>query len=162
MVTEREEDYLKVVQELLDEKGYVRVKDVSKALDVSPSSVTEMFQRMDDSGYINYEKYGGVTLTDSGKEIARSTKEKYGVIRDFLQILGVDEKMADEDACKIEHLLTPETLKTLTKFAEFINKNKKSPVWLDHFRYYYETGQYIGENSITSDQCPVHGKKKQN
>ncbi|MCS3924731.1 metal-dependent transcriptional regulator [Methanosalsum natronophilum] len=160
MVTEREEDYLKVVHELIEQKGYVRVKDVSKQLDVSPSSVTEMFQRMDDAGYINYEKYGGVTLTDSGTEIAKSTQKKHGVIKDFLEILGVQEKMADEDACKIEHVLTSDTLDTLTKFADFINKNKEAATWLDHFRHYHETGYYIDEYLINTNQCPIHKKKK--
>jgi DtxR family Mn-dependent transcriptional regulator len=58
-------------------------------------------------------------------------------------IIGVDEKIANEDACKIEHIVNPKTMDRLTKFVEFVNRFEDSPKWLDHFKHFYETGEYI-------------------
>ncbi|MDY0387330.1 MAG: metal-dependent transcriptional regulator [Methanolobus sp.] len=159
--TERTEDYLKVIEKIIERKGYAQVKDVSRELELSSPSVTGMFKKLTKMGYINYEKYGGVTLTREGEKIAKSTMEKHGVIRDFLQILGLNEEIADHDACKIEHVLTPETFEVLTKFVEFMTMKEDGPYWLDHFSHYCETGEYISCNPDTKDSCPVHGKRKE-
>jgi DtxR family Mn-dependent transcriptional regulator len=158
MTTERTEDYLKVIEKIIERKGYAQVKDVSRELDISSPSVTGMFKKLTKMGYINYEKYGGVTLTPDGEKIAKCTMEKHGVIKDFLLILGLDKDIADQDACKIEHVLAPETFKTLTKFVEFMNMKDKWPNWLDHFNYYCETGEYIDCDPSSKDKCPIHGE----
>ena len=88
MATERTEDYLEVLDVIISEKGYAQVKDVSKILGVGPSSVTEMFQRLGETGYINYEKYSGVTLTSKGKIIAKKTRKKHETLKNFLLILA--------------------------------------------------------------------------
>ena len=113
MTTERDEDYLKIIASIVEEKGYAKVKDVAKEMKLGPSTVTGMFKKLDKKGYINYEKYGGVTLTDKGTEIAHKTKETYGMLKEFLMHLGVSEKIAEEDACKIEHILNPKLQKHL-------------------------------------------------
>ncbi|MDG6243536.1 MAG: metal-dependent transcriptional regulator [Methanolobus sp.] len=160
MTTERSEDYLKAIEKIIERKGYAQVKDVSKELDISSPSVTGMFKKLTEMGFINYEKYGGVTLTPEGEKIAKCTMEKHSVIRDFLKILGLDAEIADHDACKIEHVLAPETFELLTKFVEFINMKEEWPYWLDHFYHYHETGEYINCHPSSIDSCPVHGKKK--
>ncbi|MEX2737906.1 MAG: metal-dependent transcriptional regulator [Candidatus Wukongarchaeota archaeon] len=159
MTTERAEDYLKTLAAIIKGKGYAQVKDVSKILGVGASSVTEMFQKLSEAGYINYEKYGGVTLTAKGKKIAEETKEKYTVLRKFLLILGVKENTADEDACKIEHIAKPETIDKLAKFVKFVHQPKEEPRWLDHFKYFYETGEYVECTPKNEENCPVHGKR---
>ncbi len=159
MTTERVEDYLKAIEKVIEKKGYAQVKDISRELELSSPSVTGMFKKLTKLGYINYEKYGGVTLTPEGEKIAKCTMEKHGVIRDFLEILGVEEETADQDACKIEHVLAPETFEVLTKFVEFIDRREEWPYWLDHFRHYYTTGEYIECTPAAKDSCPLHGKK---
>ncbi|WP_440953249.1 metal-dependent transcriptional regulator [Methanococcoides sp. FTZ1] len=144
MTTERTEDYLKAIDTIIEKKGYSQVKDIAKYLNVSPSSVTGMFKKLTKEGYINYEKYGGVTLTSEGKKLARSTKEKYSVLHDFLILLGVDEVTADDDACKMEHAVTPETLEKLTKFSEFVNCKEEMPKFFLHFREFCEKGEISG------------------
>jgi DtxR family transcriptional regulator, Mn-dependent transcriptional regulator len=140
MTTERDEDYLKIIASIIEEKGYAKVKDVAKELELGPSTVTGMFKKLDKEGYINYEKYGGITLTEKGKEIANRTREKYGILKDFLMNLGLDEKTAEEDACKVEHNLNPKTAQTLEKFIEFTNKEEESRT-LERFRYFAKTGK---------------------
>jgi DtxR family Mn-dependent transcriptional regulator len=142
MPSERTEDYLEALNTIILKKGYAKVKDVSDFLRVSPSSTTEMFQKLQNSGYINYEKYSGVTLTDKGKKIALKTAKKHETLRQFLQILGVPKDIANEDACRIEHVVNKETMSRLKKFVEFVDQVKGDPRWLEHFKQYYETGNY--------------------
>ncbi|HZA71246.1 MAG TPA: winged helix-turn-helix transcriptional regulator [Nitrososphaeraceae archaeon] len=67
------EDYLEVIYELIKQKGYATMVDISNYLDVSSPSVTKMMQRLDESGYLDYEKYRGIRLTDDGIKIAEYT-----------------------------------------------------------------------------------------
>lgn len=158
-VTDRTEDYLEAVDTVVEQKGYARVKDVSDILGVALPSVTEMFQKLGEAGYINYEKYSGVTLTETGREIAKKTKEKHRILKEFLLILGVGDTIADSDACRIEHVVTPETLDRLTKFVEFVHQKEEDPLWLDHFIHFYETGKYIQCSPKDREKCPVHKKE---
>ncbi|RLF49258.1 MAG: hypothetical protein DRN20_02640, partial [Thermoplasmata archaeon] len=139
-VTRREEQYIEAIYEIVKKKGYAKVKDVSELLGVGLSAVSEMFKKLDEDGYVNYEKYGGVTLTKKGEKVAVKLSKKHEVLREFLIILGVDEEVADEDACEIEHVVRQETMDRLTKFVEFI-KSRKDPRWLERFKEYYETGE---------------------
>lgn len=136
MATERTEDYLKMLDSIIATKGYARVKDVSEIMGLSPSSVTGMFKKLNKEGYINYEKYGAVTLTKKGEGVACRTEQKYDIVKEFLTLLGLEVATAEEDACRIEHGLTPETLKVFTKFIEFTHEDEELPEWLERFKKY--------------------------
>ena len=138
MPSERSEDYLEALTTIIEKRGFAKVKDIADELSVSPSSVTEMFQKLKEKGYINYEKYRGVTLTKKGQNIALQTKKRHETLREFLCILGIPEDIANEDACRIEHVVNMETMKRLTKFVSFVQDSDKNPRWLDHFKQYYE------------------------
>ncbi len=152
MVATRTEQYLETIYAIVQKKGYARVKDVSQSLGVGLSAVSEMFKKLDEEGYVNYEKYGGVTLTDNGKKLAIKLSEKHKTLREFLIILGIDEKMADEEACEIEHVVKRETMERLTNFVDFIHRHE-NPLWLERFKEYYETGKL--------EECPRAIKKRQ-
>jgi len=137
------EDYAELIYILEKKKSKVHTNDVANALHISPASVTEIFQKLNEEGYINYEKYSGVRLTPKGKKIAVDTKRKHDTLKSFLMILGVSEDIADEDACKIEHITHPQTMKRFTKFVEFVQKFNHEPKWLTHFQHYYLTGEYL-------------------
>jgi DtxR family Mn-dependent transcriptional regulator len=139
MTTERKEDYLKMIDKIVSEKGYAQVKDISRALNVGPSSVTGMLKKLMEDEYINYEKYGGVTLTQKGKETAKNTREKYKTIRDFLIALGIPENIAEEDACKMEHVIASDTCDIFLRFCEF-SITQKGVHQIEHFKKYCETG----------------------
>ena len=115
-----------------------------------------MFQKLSNEGYIIYVKYSGVTLTEKGKKIAVNTKKKHDTLKNFLIVLGIDEKIADEDACRIEHNVNPITMKKLKKFVEFSTQENGCTRWLDHFKYFYETGNYIECHPLNKEKCPVH------
>ena len=110
MPTDREEDYLEAILHVVRKKGYARVGDIAKHLDCSAATVTEMFGRLSKNGLVNYEKYGGVTLTDDGKKIGEDVDRRHSIIRDLLLEIGIEEDVADEDACVIEHRIHPQTI----------------------------------------------------
>ena len=152
------EDYLEIIYIIQNKGEKVHTNDIASSFNINPSSVTEMFQKLSEEGYVNYKKYTGVTLTEKGKKLAIKTQRKHETLKNFLMILGIDEKIADEDACKIEHNVNPETMKRLRKFVEFTHKFQGGPRWLDHFNHYYETGEYIGCTAETASNCPIHKK----
>ena len=123
--TARMEDYLEVIYELVEHKGYATTIDISEYLNVSSPSVTYMIQRLNESGYLNYEKYRGIRLTDKGTLVAKSIRKRHGLLAEFLKIIGVDEDTANKDAEGIEHHLHPKTLEKLKYFIEDIKKKDK-------------------------------------
>ena len=154
------EDYVELLHSLQKIKKPVHTNDIANVLNINPASVTEIFQKLSKEGYINYEKYSGVTLTEKGEKVAIDTKKKHDTLKNFLKILGINDKIANTDACKIEHVLNPETMKRLTKFVEFVQKFKDTPICLEHFKFYYETGNYIECSPPYSKNCPFYQQCK--
>ena len=120
--TDRMEDYLEVIYELLKKKGYASQRDVSESLKVSLPSVTKMLHRLDESKYLKYEKYRGINLTQEGVELAKNIHEKHSLLSEFFRMIGVDEDVANIDAEGIEHHLHTQTLK---KLRVFIRNHKR-------------------------------------
>ncbi|MHC1595314.1 MAG: transcriptional regulator MntR [Candidatus Syntropharchaeales archaeon] len=116
MLSRGMEDYLEVIYKLIQEKGYARSTDIAHQLDVRPPSVTEMVQRLDEDGLLVYERYRGITLTEEGERVAKSVLRRHALLFEFLTLLGVDEEIADLDACGMEHCLHPETVKVISCF----------------------------------------------
>lgn len=123
-LTSKEEDYLEAILNISLTKGYARAHDVSEALHVVPSSVSEMFTKLSKKNLVTYRRYEGVSLTDTGKLFAEQIKFRHTILVKFLEILGVPPKIANEDACFMEHELNPITI---TKIKEFV-KNEQSNI----------------------------------
>ncbi len=121
----RMEDYLEVIAELVEMKGYATTLDISRYMNVSAPSVTKMLQRLDDSEYLEYEKYHGINLTAKGEHVADTIRQKHGILLEFLEILGVGKETANQDAEGIEHHLNPKTIRQLRKFITFLRANPK-------------------------------------
>jgi len=121
--TARMEDYLEVIYELIQQKGYATIIEISEYLNVSSPSVTKMMQRLHESGHITYEKYRGISLKDEGIVVATNIRKRHGLFAEFLKIIGVDEYTANRDAEGIEHHLHPESIKKLEKFINILKKN---------------------------------------
>jgi Mn-dependent DtxR family transcriptional regulator len=119
------EDYLEVISELVELKGYATTLDISRYLNVSAPSVTKMLQRLDDGGYLEYEKYRGINLTQKGNQIADTIRQKHGILLEFFEILGIGSDTANRDAEGLEHHLNPKTIKQLRKFITFLKSNPK-------------------------------------
>ena len=119
------EDYLEIISELVDLKGYATTLDISRFMNVSPPSVTGMLQKLDENGYLEWEKYHGINLTEKGKQIANTIRQKHGMLLDFFEILGVGIDIANQDIEGIEHHLNPKTIRQLRKFVTFLKSNPK-------------------------------------
>ena len=104
-------------------KGYATTLDISRYMNVSAPSVTKMLKRLDENGYLEYEKYRGINLTKKGTEIADMIRQKHGILLEFFEILGIGHETANQDAEGIEHHLNPKTIKQLRKFITFLKSN---------------------------------------
>ena len=119
------EDYLEVISELVDFKGYATTLDVSRYLNVSAPSVTKMLHRLDEGGFLTYEKYRGVNLTAKGSNVAYTVRQKHSTLLEFFEILGIEHETANQDVEGIEHHLNPKTIKQLRKFITHLKSNQK-------------------------------------
>lgn len=141
MKTKTIEEYTEVIYALQQKHGHVHTNDLASTLGVAPPSATEMLQKLADRNLVNYVPYRGVTLTKKGEKMARELKQKHKTLAEFLEIIGVEKKDAEMDACQIEHHVSPQTVKQLNKFVEFVRDAPQDPRWLAHFKKYCETGK---------------------
>ncbi|MFW6040533.1 MAG: metal-dependent transcriptional regulator [Thermoplasmatota archaeon] len=146
MISKSKEDYLETILNSLRERGHAKTKEIAKDLEIAPSSVTEMFRKLESDNLVTYQKYRGVTLTDKGARIAKSVRDSHLAMKKFFQMLQVSEEQAEKDACKVEHDLGEETIYQLKKFVFFVeNCPKGEPEWIYHFKKYSETGEFPEE-----------------
>ena len=127
----RMEDYLEIISELVELKGYATTLDISRYMNVSAPSVTKMLQRLDEGGFLEYEKYHGINLTKKGTNIAEGIRQNHGILLEFFEILGIGYDTANQDTEGIEHHLNPKTIKQLRKFITFLKANPKI---IDNFK----------------------------
>jgi Mn-dependent transcriptional regulator len=136
------EDYLERIAMLGRERGIVSITKLSDALGVKKPSVTSAIKKLSGKGLVDHERYGYVALTAEGSKIAQDVFSRHEALRKFLtEILGIDPETAWNDACKMEHFVSPVTAERLTKFVEFaLTSPRGKPEWLKGFDYYFEHG----------------------
>ena len=117
------EDYLERIHELIEEKGYARVVDIASSLEVKQASVTSMVQKLGELGYLNYEKYRGLVLTDKGRAVARGIQKRHETLSRFFSLFGLSPETQQQDIEGIEHHLSPATVNVLADLAHFFESN---------------------------------------
>ena len=134
------EDYLESIFVIKQKKQIVRVKDLAKHLKVKAPSVVEVLKKLEKKNLVVHEHYGYIELTQEGINKAKALYERHLILKKFLhKILGIDEEIAETDACRIEHYLSKETLERIIKFINFIETCPHGkPDWLDSFYYFVE------------------------
>ncbi len=135
------EDYIELVYNLQKTKKRVHTNDIASAFNINPASVTEIFQKLSEEGLVNYKKYSGIMLTKKGKILALKTKSKHEKLTEFLILLGIEKKIAENDACEMEHILHPSTMNVIDKFVEVIKQCEMTPFWLGRLKIYINTGK---------------------
>lgn len=125
------EDYLERIHELTLEKGYARAVDLAKALGIRPPSVTLMVQRLAAAGYLNYERYRGMTLTRKGVAVAETIQRRHAALTRLLDLLGIPPATRDRDIEGIEHHVSEDTLSALTVVADLL---ETSPSIMSSYR----------------------------
>ncbi len=106
-IQESGENYLEAILVIKQRKGYVRSIDVAHELGVSKPSVSRAMSVLKKEGLIDMDGLNQILLTEEGRKIAENIYEKHRIITKFLVLLGVDEETAAEDACKMEHIISP-------------------------------------------------------
>ena len=112
-IYESAEDYLEQVLMLLERKGHARCVDIAAGLNVSKPSVSVAMKKLRENGYITMSADSMISLTDKGYAIARRIYDRHKMLTKYLVQLGVPEKIAREDACKIEHDLSDESFSAI-------------------------------------------------
>ena len=117
------EDYLERIHALIEEKGYARVVDIASSLQVKQASVTGMVQKLGEMGYLNYEKYRGLILTDKGRAVATGIQQRHETLSRFFSLFGIDPEVQQQDIEGIEHHLSAETVETLSDLTEYFEEH---------------------------------------
>ena len=137
------EDYLEAIFLIIQSKGAARAKDIAKRLRVKASSVTGALQALGKKNYINYAPYDVITLTSEGLEAAKKVVRRHGILKDFFtSVLGIDAKIAEEGACKLEHGIPYPIAERLIEFVEFVEICPRGgKEWINSFVDQCKTGK---------------------
>lgn len=117
------EDYLEKIYKLIDEKGYARVSDIAEGLEVHPSSVTKMIQKLDKDNYLVYEKYRGLILTSKGKKLGKRLVDRHKLLEEFLELIGVQKENIYRDVEGIEHHLSADSIACIGTLLEYFARD---------------------------------------
>ena len=139
------EDYLERIYTLIQGKGYARVVDIASSLQVQPSSVTKMIQKLDEQELVRYEKYRGLVLTSAGETIAKAVRRRHLKLEEFLRMLGVAEPILQRDIEGLEHHLSPQTLECIRDLVGYF---QQYPQRLEEFRAQREAQGTGRESSL--------------
>ena len=112
-IHESAENYLETILMLSKERPVVRAVDIANELDFKKSSVSIAMKNLREANHITVTKEGYIYLTESGQKIAETIYERHQLLSSWLTTLGVDPKVAEDDACRIEHTLSKETFAAL-------------------------------------------------
>src|SRR5699024_8641711 len=119
------EDYIEIIYNLIETKGYARVTDIAESLDVHPSSVTKMVQKLDRDEYVNYEKYRGFVLTKKGNKVGKRLVFRHDLLEDFLEIIGVEEENIYDDVEGIEHHLSWNAIDRIADLVTYFQEDEQ-------------------------------------
>ena len=119
-IQESAENYLETILMLGQKKGRVRSIDIAHELEFKKPSVSVAMKNLRENGYIQVDEHGFITLTDSGRRIAETMYERHLLLSHWLTELGVNEKTAVEDACKMEHVISKESFEAIKDYVNSI------------------------------------------
>ncbi len=115
------EEYVEIIWDLLRDSPVARVKDIASARGVTRPTVTSVLEKLKHNDLVEHENYGFVTLTPKGRKLAVKLNSIHQTFKKlFVKVLGVDETIAENDACKLEHYISPDTQFALLKFLNFL------------------------------------------
>lgn len=136
------EDYLEAIANLGGRGRTVRVKQISDVLGVKMPSVTSALKKLCEQELVEHERYGRIKLTPRGDEVAHDVIRRHKALtRFFSQALGIDQETAEDDACRIEHVISATGVERLAKFVEFMEACPLGGAGCPgRYKYYLEHG----------------------
>ena len=124
-IHESGENYLETILILSKKNGSVRSIDIANELDFSKPSFSIAMKNLRENDYLKVDSDGFITLTDKGKEIAKSMYERHLLLSKWLMNMGVAKEIAEKDACRMEHILSSESFEAIRKYCSNMNFEKK-------------------------------------
>jgi DtxR family Mn-dependent transcriptional regulator len=147
-LSESLEDYLEAIHHIVRAKGAARGKDISERLKVNRSSVTGALRLLAEKKLVNHAPYDLVTLTPEGGRVAQRIIHRHEVLKDFIsRVLGLEESIAEQNACRMEHAASEQVLDRLAQFIDFIRVCPRIDI-----RWIEETG-YFCRRPDTQEDC---------
>ena len=116
------EDYVELIDDLIQQNGEARAVDLARHLGVSHVTVSKTIGRLKDAGLVNSQPYRSIFLTPEGHELADASRARHQIVLNFLRAIGISKQTAEQDAEGIEHYASDETL---TAFSQFVVQSKK-------------------------------------
>ncbi len=117
-MTQSLEDYLEIIYVLINTKFRARVRDVAESLNVKMPSVVKAVVELKKLELVEQEPYGDISLTEKGRRLAMSVLSRHRILKEFLKKLNVSDKIAEKDACAMEHILSTETMERIQDFLK--------------------------------------------
>ena len=121
-IHESAENYLETILILQNKNGHVRSIDIVNKLDYTKPSISVAMKNLRENGYIEMNAESHITLTEKGREVAEKMYERHKILSNWLMFLGVDEKTAVEDACRIEHIISEKSFEMIKKHTLLLSK----------------------------------------
>lgn len=156
------EDYIEAIYHIITEKQVARGKDISARLEVSGASVTEALRALSKKGLINYAPYEFITMTQEGKNIAEDVIRRHNALKKFfIDVLAIDDSIAEQGACKIEHTAPQEIINRMVDFIKFLEICPRGGKELTNgFAEFCNSGEKRIDCSTCVSQCfDTTGKK---
>ena len=145
------EDYIEAIYHIIEEKLVARSKEIAARLDVSRASVTEALRALSKKGLINYAPYEAITLTDKGRKVAEDVIFRHETLkRFFIEVLALDENIAEEGACRVEHAAPQEVINRMINFIEFM---KQCPRGGDDLIRGFSDFCLTGKTDVNCEEC---------
>lgn len=144
ILSEALEDYLETIYRIIEQKKGVRVKDIAASLKVRNSSVTSALHQLTKDGYIDYEPYGVISLTEKGEVSAKKILQRHRVLSHFFsQVLHISQDLADSTACQMEHAMDESVFKRFLLFVSFLNNQlyTQDSIWNEKFIEFCEKNE---------------------
>lgn len=132
MLTPALEDYLEMIYRSSLNESYIRISILAQLLNVKDSSASKMVKKLGELGFVNYEKYGIVTLTDKGKELGKELLKRHDIIKKFLMFIGCNEDALIQTEL-IEHIITDDTVENVQILYDFFHS--KSDILEEYINY---------------------------
>lgn len=137
-LTKSLEDYLEMILVLQREQGSARVTDIAQKLNVKKPAVTNALKILSEKGLVLYSPYKEVYLTTEGKRLAEDLFNKHKIITKFFtDVLDVEPEKAEEDACKVEHIISDETFRKLQCFLKYVLESNINCLDIEKFKKEY-------------------------
>ena len=159
-LTKSLETYLLAIDALLETKESIIVKDVAQYLNFGGATTADAVKKLRELGYVNYEPYGNITLTDLGEKAVIVKKYRHDTITNFLnKVLDIDLKKAEENAEKIEYSMTDDVLGRLVNFMDFMKQCAcPEPKWMKSCKASLNNGELSEKCKSCSGGCCCSGK----